>query len=107
MLSRRRRIAAGSGTDVQDVNRLIKQFREAQKLIQGHEGGVSEGIAWAYSDDTGQAWRAWSSRKSGKIIICGEGWAVRRQTPTWLRAPLDKYSEFSPGRAIARNPGNA
>ncbi len=32
--SRRRRIAAGSGTDVQDVNRLIKQFRETQKLMR-------------------------------------------------------------------------
>ena len=32
--SRRRRIASGSGTDVQDVNRLIKQFREAQKLFK-------------------------------------------------------------------------
>jgi signal recognition particle subunit SRP54 len=32
--SRRRRIAAGSGTDVQDVNRLLKQFREAEKLLK-------------------------------------------------------------------------
>jgi signal recognition particle subunit SRP54 len=32
--SRRRRIASGSGTEVQDVNRLLKQFREAQKLIK-------------------------------------------------------------------------
>ncbi|HXF86672.1 MAG TPA: signal recognition particle protein [Anaerolineales bacterium] len=32
--SRRRRIAAGSGVDVQDVNRLIKQFREAQKMMK-------------------------------------------------------------------------
>lgn len=32
--SRRRRIAAGSGTDVQDVNRLIKQFRETQRLFK-------------------------------------------------------------------------
>jgi signal recognition particle subunit SRP54 len=32
--SRRRRIAAGSGTQVQDVNRLMKQFREAQKLFK-------------------------------------------------------------------------
>jgi signal recognition particle subunit SRP54 len=32
--SRRRRIAAGSGTEVQDVNRLIKQFREMQKLMK-------------------------------------------------------------------------
>lgn len=32
--SRRRRIAAGSGTDVQDVNRLMKQFREMQKMMK-------------------------------------------------------------------------
>jgi signal recognition particle subunit SRP54 len=32
--SRRRRIAAGAGLEVQDVNRLIKQFREAQKMMK-------------------------------------------------------------------------
>jgi signal recognition particle subunit SRP54 len=32
--NRRRRIARGSGTEVQDVNRLLKQFREAQKLMK-------------------------------------------------------------------------
>jgi signal recognition particle subunit SRP54 len=32
--SRRRRIAAGCGMEVQDVNRLVKQFREAQKLMK-------------------------------------------------------------------------
>lgn len=32
--SRRRRIAAGSGTQVQDVNRLVKQFREMQRLMK-------------------------------------------------------------------------
>jgi signal recognition particle subunit SRP54 len=31
--SRRKRIARGSGTSVQDVNRLIKQFSEMQKMI--------------------------------------------------------------------------
>jgi signal recognition particle subunit SRP54 len=40
--SRRRRIAGGSGTDVQDVNRLLKQFAEIQKLmrqmLQGGKG---------------------------------------------------------------------
>ena len=33
--SRRRRIARGSGTDVQDVNRLIKQFKQAQRMFKG------------------------------------------------------------------------
>lgn len=32
--SRRRRIASGSGTSVQDVNQLVKQFREMQKLMK-------------------------------------------------------------------------
>ncbi len=32
--SRRRRIAAGAGTEVQEVNRLIKQFREMQRLMK-------------------------------------------------------------------------
>jgi len=32
--SRRRRIALGSGTEVQDVNRLMKQFRETQRLFK-------------------------------------------------------------------------
>jgi signal recognition particle subunit SRP54 len=32
--SRRRRIAAGSGTTVQEVNRLLKQFREARRLFK-------------------------------------------------------------------------
>ena len=32
---RRRRIAAGSGTNAQAVNRLLKQFNETQKMMQG------------------------------------------------------------------------
>jgi signal recognition particle subunit SRP54 len=32
--SRRRRIARGSGTQVQDVNRLMKQYREAHRLFK-------------------------------------------------------------------------
>src|SRR5580658_7439688 len=36
---RRRRIAAGAGVQVQDVNRLLKQFMEMQKLMKGMKGG--------------------------------------------------------------------
>ncbi len=32
--SRRRRIAAGSGTSIQDVNRLMKQFEEMRKMVR-------------------------------------------------------------------------
>jgi len=37
--SRRRRIAAGSGTTLTDVNRLVKQFSEMQKLMKQFAGG--------------------------------------------------------------------
>jgi signal recognition particle subunit SRP54 len=37
--SRRRRIAAGSGTQVQDVNRLLKQFMEMQRVMKSMKGG--------------------------------------------------------------------
>ena len=36
--NRRKRIAAGSGTTVQDVNRLIKQFEETQKMMKQFSG---------------------------------------------------------------------
>jgi signal recognition particle subunit SRP54 len=37
--SRRRRIARGSGTKLQDVNQLVKQFAELQKLMKQMTGG--------------------------------------------------------------------
>ena len=37
--SRRQRIARGSGSTVQDVNNLLKQFREMQKLVRSMAGG--------------------------------------------------------------------
>nr|MBU6202960.1 signal recognition particle protein [Acidobacteriota bacterium] len=37
--SRRTRIANGSGTQVQDVNRLVKQFAEMQKMMKQQFGG--------------------------------------------------------------------
>jgi len=37
--SRRKRVAIGSGTDVQEVNRLIKQFDETRKMMKMMSGG--------------------------------------------------------------------
>ena len=37
--SRKRRIAAGSGTQIQDVNRLLKQFMQMQKMMKKMSGG--------------------------------------------------------------------
>jgi signal recognition particle subunit SRP54 len=38
--SRRRRIAKGSGTSVQDVNQLLKQYAQARKMMKTFSGGM-------------------------------------------------------------------
>jgi signal recognition particle subunit SRP54 len=43
--SRRRRIARGSGTRPQDVNRLIKQFKQTRKMIKQFAGKQGQGMA--------------------------------------------------------------
>jgi signal recognition particle subunit SRP54 len=45
--SRRRRIAAGSGTTLPDVNRLVKQFLEMQKLMKQLSSGGRRGALGA------------------------------------------------------------
>ncbi len=41
--SRKRRITQGSGTQVQDLNRLLKQHRQMQKMMKkvGKKGGMA------------------------------------------------------------------
>ena len=36
--SRKRRIATGSGTQIQDVNKLLKQFTQMQKMMKKMSG---------------------------------------------------------------------
>ena len=47
---RRRRIAAGSGTNAQAVNRLLKQFNETQKMMQGLTSGSGPAAAMMRSN---------------------------------------------------------
>jgi len=42
--SRRKRIAAGSGTTVQDVNRLVKNFQQAEEMIKRFSKGGMRGM---------------------------------------------------------------
>ncbi|MEK9893041.1 MAG: signal recognition particle protein [Pseudomonadales bacterium] len=41
--SRKKRVAAGSGTQIQDVNRLLKQFKQMQKMMKkmGRKGAMT------------------------------------------------------------------
>jgi signal recognition particle subunit SRP54 len=48
--SRRRRIATGSGTSVQDVNKLVKQFEDMTRMMKqmgklGQKGLMRHGLA--------------------------------------------------------------
>lgn len=52
--SRRRRIAAGSGTAVQDVNRLLKQFAEMQRMMKGMKGGKLKRMLGAFKGGMGK-----------------------------------------------------
>jgi signal recognition particle subunit SRP54 len=42
--SRRKRIASGSGSDIQEVNRLIKQFGETSKMMKMMTGGKGKNM---------------------------------------------------------------
>lgn len=42
---RRKRIADGSGTSIQEVNRLIKQFDDMRKMMKMVSGGGGKNLA--------------------------------------------------------------
>jgi signal recognition particle subunit SRP54 len=42
--SRRKRIAQGSGSDIQEVNRLIKQFDDSRKMMKAVAGGGAQNM---------------------------------------------------------------
>jgi signal recognition particle subunit SRP54 len=48
--SRRKRIAVGSGSDIQEVNQLIKQFEETQKMMKMMSGGKGKNLMRAMAN---------------------------------------------------------
>ena len=43
--SRKRRIAAGAGVDISEVNRLVKQFEQSKKMMKQMPGLMGKGKA--------------------------------------------------------------
>jgi signal recognition particle subunit SRP54 len=43
--SRKRRVAAGSGTTVQEVNQLLRQYRQMQRLLKRAGRGALKGLS--------------------------------------------------------------
>jgi len=52
--SRKKRIAMGSGTDIQEVNRLIKQFYETSKMMKMMSGGKGKNLMRAMQNMKGR-----------------------------------------------------
>jgi len=52
--SRKKRIAIGSGTDIQEVNRLIKQFYETSKMMKMMSGGKGKNLMRAMQNMKGR-----------------------------------------------------
>jgi len=65
--SRKRRIATGSGTQIQDVNRLLKQFKKMQKMMKklSGKGGMKK-------NDARLGWNGWwrdAARRNAVLIF--------------------------------------
>jgi len=52
--SRRKRIANGSGTSVQEINRLLKQFQEARKMMKQFSGAKQGGLSRVFASLQGR-----------------------------------------------------
>jgi len=75
--SRRRRIARGSGVEVQDVNALLKQYREARRMMRSLTGGMA-GVG---------AKRKGKGRKKGKARGRGNAPGGMPQLPPGMKLP--------------------
>ena len=107
--SRRSRIANGSGTSPSDVNRLVKQFSEMQKMMKrfGMSGGQGqEGQASRHGGPAPWRWvprpRRTDRRRTGVSPALNHRVpVVRSGTGRHLRQQL---AEITPGRSDGRNP---
>jgi signal recognition particle subunit SRP54 len=51
--SRKKRIASGSGTSVQDINKMLKQFAQMQKMMKKMKGGKGKRMMQAMAGKMG------------------------------------------------------
>jgi signal recognition particle subunit SRP54 len=90
--SRRRRIAIGSGTQVQDVNKLLKQFTQMQKMMKKMKGG---GMAKMMRQMQGRlppgmgGWAVWEGRAVYRLVVASrcDGGRLACRARSALRAP--------------------
>ena len=52
--SRKKRIAAGSGTQIQDINRMLKQFSQMQRMMKKFGKGGMKGMMRKMASMKGQ-----------------------------------------------------
>jgi len=85
--SRRKRIAAGSGTTVQDVNRLMKNFQQAEEMIKrmskGGKPGWGETSFFQIISATAATWRCVYEIERARVWYCSEIHTTGRRNGSW------------------------
>ncbi len=107
--SRRLRIARGSGTTTQDVNQLLKQFKEMQKMMRG-AGGPAPPVAWGGSAASsaagwGPRWPAGPGRGRrgrGRALRAAERGRRAGRRRRRRRSPVQPACPQRPGAAAGR-----
>ena len=80
--SRRKRIAEGAGVQIRDVNQLIKQFSQMQKMMKKMKGGKMKQMmsAWVVAEEcpTWQTWipRNWPNWPSNSRVSLTQGLSI-------------------------------
>ncbi len=98
--SRKKRIAAGSGTKVEDVNKLLKMHRQMADVMKMMGGGKGGGIAGALGNMFGLGGgAACPSRRRSRSRRCRSRWAASCRTSRAARGGLPP---LPPGLSAAR-----
>jgi len=84
--SRRQRIAAGSGSNVTEVNALLEQFRQMQKMMKGFGGGGPKRARKAKKGKKG--------KKGGRVTPKGGHPKGRAPAPSIPGIPAPGEGEF-------------
>jgi signal recognition particle subunit SRP54 len=96
--SRRSRVARGSGTTVQDVNALLKQFKEMQKMMKGMASGNMPNLP-GMPDMSGMSGRAARKLAQQAAGLGGAGQGAAPGGANGAGADFDMLSQLMGGDA--------
>ena len=97
--SRRRRIARGSGTNVQAVSNLVKQFGQMQKMMKQLSKGKMPNLQQLAGGPVVTPWRPLTSRGLWQSVYGSREWAARRiRSGAWSWPTSARLAMAAPSR---------